>query len=125
MARLVGRTVPEVQGDRIAVARAFAKERQVVLMLKGARTVVALPGGEAFINPTGNPGMATGGTGDVLSGLCGALLAQGLSVGDAALCGAYVHGLAGDLAARRHGQMGLIASDLLAGLGEVWSSWKR
>ncbi len=125
MARLVGRTVPEVQGDRIAVARAFAKERRVVLMLKGARTVVALPSGEAFINPTGNPGMATGGTGDVLSGLCGALLAQGLSVGDAALCGAYVHGLAGDLAARRHGQMGLIASDLLAGLGEVWSSWKR
>jgi NAD(P)H-hydrate epimerase len=125
MARLVGKTVPEVQADRLGVARAFAKEQHVVLMLKGARTVIALDDGSAFINPTGNPGMATGGTGDVLSGLCGALLAQGLSTEDTAICGAYVHGLAGDFAARRRGQTGLIASDLLEGLGEVWSSWKR
>jgi len=78
-----------------------------------------------FINPTGNPGMATGGTGDVLAGVCGALLAQGLSPEDAAVTGVYAHGLAGDLMARRRGLMGLVATDLLEGLGEVWVRWVR
>ncbi len=125
MSRLIGKPIAEIQSDRIGHARAFAREAQVVLVLKGARTVIAREDGTVFINPTGNAGMATGGTGDVLSGICGALLAQGLSSEDAAIVGVYVHGLAGDLAAKRRGQMGLIASDLLEGLGEVWSSWKR
>jgi ADP-dependent NAD(P)H-hydrate dehydratase / NAD(P)H-hydrate epimerase len=125
MSRLIGKPVAEVQRDRVGHARAFAREAQVVLVLKGARTVIAREDGTVFINPTGNAGMATGGTGDVLSGICGALVAQGLSSEDAAICGVYVHGLAGDCAAKRRGQMGLIASDLLDGLGEVWSSWSR
>lgn len=123
MARLLGLTVPEVQENRVAIARAFAKDHQLVLALKGARTLIAREDGAIFINPTGNPGMATGGTGDVLAGLCGALLGQGLSTEDAAVAGVYVHGLAGDLAAARRGRLGLVASDLLDGLCEVWTKW--
>lgn len=125
MARLVNLTTAEVQKSRVSLASAFSKEHQVVLVLKGARTLIARDDGAVFINPTGNPGMATGGTGDVLAGLCGALLAQGLSAPDAALAGAWVHGLAGDLAKERRGERGLIASDLLDGLGEVWRRWGR
>lgn len=125
MSRLTGRTVVEIQKDRIGAARSLAKERQIVVLLKGARTVIAREDGNVFINPTGNVGMATGGTGDVLSGICGALFAQGLSSEDTAVTGAYVHGLAGDLVAQRRGKMGLIASDLLGGLGEVWVRWGR
>jgi hydroxyethylthiazole kinase-like uncharacterized protein yjeF len=125
MSRLLGVTVAEVQRDRVSAARLLARDAQVTVMLKGARTVIARDDGEVFINPTGNPGMATGGSGDVLAGICGALLAQGLSSEDAAVAGAYVHGLAGDLVARRTGEMGLIASDLIGGLGEVWTSWNR
>lgn len=125
MARLLGRTTQEVQADRLGAARALATQSQVVVVLKGARTVVARDDGTLFVNPTGNPGMATGGTGDVLSGVCGALLAQGLSTEDAAVTGVYAHGLAGDLVASQRGQMGLVASDLLDGLGEVWVRWQR
>lgn len=125
MARLLDLTAAEVQKNRIPLARAFAKDHQVVLVLKGARTLIARDDGTVFVNPTGNPGMATGGTGDVLSGLCGALLGQGLSTEDAAVAGTWVHGLAGDLARERRGEMGLIASDLLEGLGEVWRRWSR
>ena len=80
---------------------------------------------DVFINPTGNSGMATAGTGDVLAGVCAALLAQGLSPEDAAVTGCYAHGLAGDLVLARTGKMGLMASDLLDGLGEVWVRWGR
>jgi NAD(P)H-hydrate epimerase len=125
MARLLGLTVSEVQKDRIGVARRLAQEAQVVVALKGARTAIAREDGTVFINPTGNPGMASGGTGDVLAGLCGALFAQGLSSEDAAVTGCFAHGLAGDLAARRRGLAGLMASDLLDGLGEVWVRWGR
>ena len=125
MARLAGKTVAEVQADRIATATGFARSHRTVLVLKGARTVVADPGGEVRVNPTGNPGMATGGTGDVLSGMVGALLAQGLAPLDAASLGALAHGLAGDAAARRWGRLGLIASDLIEALGEVWTAWGR
>jgi NAD(P)H-hydrate epimerase len=125
MSRLLGLTTPEVQKNRVAIARAFAKDHELTLVLKGARTLIAREDGTVFVNPTGNAGMATGGTGDVLAGLCGALLAQGLTPEDAALAGAWVHGLAGDVAAEQRGQMGLIASDLLDGLGEVWRRWGR
>jgi hydroxyethylthiazole kinase-like uncharacterized protein yjeF len=125
MARLAGKSVPEVQADRLRTASSFARANRVVLVLKGARTLVAEPGGQLRVNPTGNPGMATGGTGDVLSGMIGAFLAQGLSPADAASVGVLAHGLAGDAAARRWGRLGVIASDLTAALGEVWTEWRR
>lgn len=125
MGRLLNLTTAEVQKNRVSLARAFAVDHQVLLALKGARTLIARQDGAVFINPTGNAGLATGGTGDVLAGLCGALLAQGLSTEDAAVAGVWVHGLAGDLEKERRGEMGLIASDLLEGLGEVWRRWGR
>ncbi len=125
MSRLLQRPTQAVQADRLSAARELARRASAVVALKGARTIVATPDGAAFVNPTGNPGMGTGGTGDVLSGVCGALLAQGLSAVDAAIASVYVHGLAGDLVARRTGQLGLLASDLLSGLQEVWVSWSR
>ncbi len=125
MARLMGLTTAEVSRDRIGAARSLALSTQVVVVLKGARTAIAREDGTVFLNPTGNPGLATGGTGDVLSGVCGALLAQGLSPEDAAVTGVYAHGLAGDVVAQRRGRMGLVASDLLEGLGEVWVRWGR
>ncbi|MHB1844128.1 MAG: NAD(P)H-hydrate dehydratase [Deltaproteobacteria bacterium] len=124
MARLAGQTIAEVQADRLGVALRFARAHGVVVVLKGARTVVAAPDGELSIVPTGNPGMSTGGTGDALAGLIGALLAQGLPPRDAARAGAYVHGLAGDLAARRRGERGLIAGDVCEAISEVWRAWK-
>jgi ADP-dependent NAD(P)H-hydrate dehydratase / NAD(P)H-hydrate epimerase len=125
MARLSGLSVAEIQADRVAVARDFARAHRVVVVLKGARTVVASPDGQVRVNPTGNPGMATGGTGDVLSGVCGALLAQGLAPVDAASTAVYAHGLAGDLEQEWRGELGLIASDLLSGLTSVWARWNR
>lgn len=116
MARLLGVPVEEIQRNRLEAAAAAAREWEVVVILKGAKTVVAHPGGEVFINPTGNPGMATGGSGDVLAGVVAALVAQGLEALDAALIGVYVHGLAGDFLAREKGQVGLTAGDILAKL---------
>jgi len=113
MARLCGTGTAEVQRDRIGIARRFAMERDVVVVLKGARTVIALPGGEAYVNPTGNPAMATAGTGDVLAGVIGALLAQGLTAAQAAALGAYRHGAAGDRAAAKRNARHLVAGDLL------------
>ncbi|HET6984713.1 MAG TPA: NAD(P)H-hydrate dehydratase, partial [Myxococcaceae bacterium] len=125
MSRLTGKTVGEVQAQRIATATSFARAHRAVVVLKGARSIVADPAGPVRVNPTGNPGMATGGTGDVLSGMVGAFLAQGLPPVDAASVGVLAHGLAGDAAARRWGRLGLIASDLTAALGKVWTAWAR
>jgi ADP-dependent NAD(P)H-hydrate dehydratase / NAD(P)H-hydrate epimerase len=125
MARLLRRSTAEIQADRVAAVRALASATNAVAVLKGARTLIGLPDGTVYVNPTGNPGMATAGTGDVLSGVCGALLAQGLAPADAAICGVFAHGLAGDLVSHRTGRAGLIASDLLAGLQEVWVRWRR
>lgn len=125
MARLCGASTAEVQRDRLGRARALATERRVTVVLKGARTLIAQPGGQVAVNPTGNPGMATGGSGDILSGLLGALLAQGLTAEAAAHLGVFAHGLAGDLAAARTGEAGLIATDLLEGLCQVWRRWAR
>jgi hydroxyethylthiazole kinase-like uncharacterized protein yjeF len=125
MARLVGRTIAEVQEDRIGVAAAAAARWRAVVVLKGARTVVAEPDGAVAVIPTGNPGMASGGTGDVLAGLVGALLAGGIPGFDAARIGAWVHGRAGDLAAARFGERGLVASDVAEQIGAVWVEWER
>jgi len=125
MARLCGTTLEVVQEDRIAFAAERAQAWNAAVVLKGARTVVADPSGPPGVIPTGNAGMATGGTGDVLAGLTGALLAGGIAPGAAARVAAWVHGRAGDLAARRLGQRGLLASDLGDALGEVWAEWGR
>src|SRR6185369_11812040 len=113
MARLLGTSVGDVQKDRLGTAGSFAQEFNVHVVLKGAGTVIAAPDGALAVNSTGNPGMATGGTGDILTGMIVGLLAQGLSTWDAACAGTYLHGIAGDLAAARRGEIGMIARDLL------------
>jgi hydroxyethylthiazole kinase-like uncharacterized protein yjeF len=113
MGRLLGISSGEVQKNRIGVAAAFAAKYKVVLVLKGAGTVIAIPDGRLFVNSTGNPGMATGGTGDVLTGMIGSLLAQGHTAAQAACLGVYLHGLAGDLVAKVKGETGMIAGDLI------------
>ena len=114
MARLEGQATPQsVNADRIGTASRFAQQRGVILVLKGARTVVAHPNGQVAICPTGNPGMATAGTGDALTGIIVGLVAQGLNAWDAARAGTYLHGLAGDLAAASLGIAGMTAGDLI------------
>ncbi len=112
-ARLLGRTTHEVQTDRLEAARRLARTSGAVVVLKGHQSIVARPDGQAAINSTGNPGMATGGAGDVLTGAVGALLARRLDGWNAARLAVFVHGAAGDRAARRLGQDGLIASDIV------------
>ncbi len=115
MARLeVDATVQSVNADRIGTARRFARERGVFVVLKGARTVIARPDGLVAICPTGNPGMATAGTGDVLTGMIVGLLAQRVPPWEAACAATYFHGSAGDLASQHLGQAGMLASDLIA-----------
>jgi hydroxyethylthiazole kinase-like uncharacterized protein yjeF len=113
MARLTGMSIEQIEGNRMEVARTFAVEYGVCLVLKGNKTVVATPEGEVFINITGNPGMATAGSGDVLSGMIAGLVAQGLKTRDAAITAVYIHGLAGDHAAGQKGQRGIVAGDIL------------
>jgi NAD(P)H-hydrate epimerase len=117
MARLLAISVAEVQRDRLLAARRLAKDTGAHIVLKGARTVIASPDGDVAINPTGNPGMASGGMGDALTGVIGAFVAQGFAAADAAALGAYVHGQAGDLAVlARGGEIGIVASDVIAQL---------
>jgi NAD(P)H-hydrate epimerase len=114
MARLTGGKSADVASARIDLARKFATTNQVILVLKGERTVIAAPDGEVFINPTGNAGMATAGAGDVLTGIIAGLLGQAPTRAlECAIAGVYLHGLAGDLAAKALGQRSLIASDLI------------
>jgi hydroxyethylthiazole kinase-like uncharacterized protein yjeF len=114
MARLLGCTADHVEADRPSSAREAARRYRAWIVLKGAHTLVADPDGRLWINTTGNPGMATGGTGDVLTGVLGGLLAQSIALPAAATAAIFLHGLAGDLAAGAAGQTGLIAGDLLA-----------
>jgi NAD(P)H-hydrate epimerase len=118
-ARLLGCSVADVQADRVGSARRLAAESGAVVALKGARTVVAEPDGHVVLNPTGNPGMATGGTGDVLTGMVGGLLAQGVAPGRALPTAVYLHGLAGDVAAAARGAVGLVAGDLADAVPEA------
>jgi NAD(P)H-hydrate epimerase len=113
MARLLGCSTGDVQADRLQAARRFAAEHGVVTVLKGAHTVIATPDGAGAISPTGNPGMASGGMGDVLSGIVGGLLAQGLDPMAAASLGVYAHGAAADAVVARRGEVGLLAGDLV------------
>lgn len=113
MSRLTGKTIEQINKNRINIALEFAQEFNLVVILKGAPSVIAAPSGQAWLNPSGNEGMATAGSGDVLTGLIGGFLAQGLMDIDAALLGCYVHGKAGDLAYEELGSRGMIAGDIL------------
>jgi len=112
LSRLIGLDSKEIEAERVSVAREVARKFGIVLVLKGAPTVVADPEGSVYVNSTGNPGMATAGAGDVLSGIIAGLWAQGLAALDAALCGVYLHGLAGDLAKDVYGEYSLFATDI-------------
>ena len=116
MSRLSGLSISEIQSARIKTAEDFADRFDVTVALKGEGTVVAARGGKTAVNPSGNCGMATGGTGDVLSGVVAALAAQGCTPYNSAVLGVYLHGLAGDIAAAEKGVHGLIASDLCGAL---------
>lgn len=120
MARLTGCSTGEIQAERVAVARKYAALWNVVIVLKGAYTVVAAPDGRTVLEPFANPGLATGGTGDVLAGTIVALRAQGMGAFEAAVAGAYLHGMAGELARAGIGAAGMAAGDVLTYLAPVW-----
>ncbi|MEK7467611.1 MAG: NAD(P)H-hydrate dehydratase [Planctomycetota bacterium] len=124
MARLTGRTREDIQADRSGAAAAFAKEHSVILVLKGAQTIVT-DGERIFTNSTGSHGLARGGTGDVLAGVAAALLAQKMDPFDAAVLAVHAHGLAGDLAQERLGAMGMTAADVVESLPHAWKRLER
>jgi NAD(P)H-hydrate epimerase len=125
MARLTNLSVGEIQHERLATSCYYAREWGVTIVLKGNNTIVAHPSGQAYVNVTGNPGMATAGSGDVLSGIIAGLIAQGLKPTDAAVAGVFLHGRAGDTAAVHLGQRSLIATDLIQNVGNVINELER
>jgi NAD(P)H-hydrate epimerase len=126
MARLTGMSIAQIQGDRVGVARSFAEEHGLILVLKGDRTIVARPDGEVWVNTTGNPGMATGGTGDILTGMVAGLMAQNFGREfDAVLAAVYFHGLAGDVAKEILGEHSLIATDLVETVAEAFDRTRQ
>ena len=125
MSRLTGLSVEAVQADREGVARRYAAQWNAVVVLKGARTVAAAPDGRVCVNPTGNPGLARGGSGDVLAGMMSALLACGLSACEAAACAVWLHGTAADRAARQKGECGMLPQDIFAHLGQMFAENDR
>lgn len=121
MARLLGDTIASVQADRINVARTFAREHELIVVLKGHRTLIAQPDGTVWVNTTGNPGMATGGTGDILTGMVAGLIAQNRErIGEAVIAAVHLHGLAGDVASESMGEHSLVATDLVKALPEAF-----
>ena len=125
MARLLETTVAEVQANRLTYAKLFAEQYGVIVVLKGTGTITAAPDGRTFWNPTGNPGMAKGGSGDVLAGMIGSFLAQGADPVVAAAAGAYLHGLAGDECARKLSQRGMLPSDMIDALPVLFSKFEQ
>lgn len=113
MSRLIRKSIGYVQKNRSSVAKEAAKRFGCIVVLKGHKTVIAGPSGKVFVNPTGNPGMASGGVGDVLTGMIAGFIGQGVKAWDAAVLAVYLHGLAGDLAAKEKGENGIIALDLV------------
>ncbi len=122
MARLSGNTVEYIQSNRLSESRVWSEYFGAVMVLKGARTIVSAPDGTDYINVSGNSGMATGGSGDVLTGIIAGLMAQGMDTVTSASAGVYLHGAAGDEAARETGLMGLIAGDILSALPKITRS---
>ncbi len=125
MSRLTGLTIAEIQANRLEVARNFAREHELIVVLKGHRTLIAAPDGTVWVNPTGNPGMATGGTGDVLTGMVAGLIAQHPQQAlEATALAIYLHGLAGDLASESVGENSLVATDLVRFLPEAFAQMR-
>jgi ADP-dependent NAD(P)H-hydrate dehydratase / NAD(P)H-hydrate epimerase len=124
MGRLTQVSTSQVQADRFQAAQRLAQSHGITVVLKGAKTVIGDPDGSLWVVPTGNPGLAKGGTGDVLCGMVGGLLAQGLAPSAAARGAAYLHGLAADRLVTRRGQRGLLASELPEELASIWADWK-
>ena len=118
---MTGKTVQEVQADRITLAKDFAREYNAVTVLKGANTVIASPTGETFINTTGNAGLSKGGSGDVLTGVIAALIAQGVGLFYGAALGVYLHGQAADRLAADRQLFGIMPRDLAAEIGRKLS----
>ena len=125
MARLTGLPAAEINADREGTALRYAKAWNAVVVLKGSRTVVAAPDGRVCVNPTGNPGLARGGSGDVLAGMTAALLACRLPAYEAAACAVYLHGAAADRAAAKHGEYGMLPHDILPELGALFAEKER
>lgn len=125
MARLLDATVEAVQRDRIGAAVRYAAMSGAVTVLKGHRTVIAAPTGEVFINPTGNCGLATGGSGDVLSGMIASFVAQGMAPLDAACCGVFLHGRAAELTAEHFGVTAMLPTDLIEALPSLLSQYEK
>ena len=125
MARLTGFSAAELAADREGIALRYAKAWNAVVVLKGARTVVASPDGRVCVNPTGNPGLARGGSGDVLAGMLAALLACGLPAYEAAACAVYLHGAAADRTAVKRGEYGMLPHDILPELGALFAENQR
>ena len=118
MARLTDTTPDQIQKDRISCTRDLAEKFNVHVVLKGARTVIAHPDGRVFVNPTGNPGMASGGMGDVLTGMIAGLITQGFSVESATHAGVFLHGATADALEKTKGPFGFLASDLMTAIPE-------
>ena len=125
MARLTGLSVAQINADRENTACQYAEKWNAVVVLKGCRTVVAAPDGRVCTNPTGNPGLARGGSGDVLAGMTAALLACGLPAYEAAACAVYLHGAAADRAAAALGEYGMLPHDILSQLGRIFAENHR
>ncbi len=126
MARLCGCSVSEVLRNRLSLARTFAREHECILVLKGHRTLIARPDGEVWVNTTGNPGMATGGTGDILTGMIAGFVSQyPAKLVDAVLAGVYLHGVAGDVAREDMGEQCMVATDLVKALPEAFRRTKQ
>ena len=125
MARLTGLSAAQINADREGTALRCAQAWNAVVVLKGARTVVAAPDGRVRVNPTGNPGLSRGGSGDVLAGMTAALLACRLPAYEAAACAVYLHGAAADRAAAVHGEYGMLPHDILPELGRMFAEHQR
>jgi NAD(P)H-hydrate epimerase len=126
MSRLTGLSIAEIQANRLDVARNFAREHELIVVLKGHRTLIAAPDGTVWVNPTGNPGMATGGTGDVLTGMVAGLIAQHPQHPlEATALAVYLHGLAGDLACESVGENSLVATDLVRFLPQAFAEMRK
>ncbi len=125
LSRLIKVPTQEINQKRLETALEWAKKLNIILVVKGAGTITAIPEGRAFINPTGNPGMASGGSGDVLTGIIGALLAMGITPEKAAYAGVFLHGLSADVAKEATGEYSLTASDMIEGISIVLKSWEE
>ena len=125
LSRLIGVSTKEIAADRLKYAKTAASSLKKVVLLKGAPTFIAEPDGQVYLNPTGNIGMAKGGSGDVLTGLIGAFLAQGLAPLEAACCGAFLHGIAGDTVRHEIGSMGMLPADIIEILPLVLQIYRK